>query len=240
MQAYIEYGIDFDNNRFGIGRSTEIECANNEIRTKANIKIENKKYYLRVWIGKKVFSYSANDGFKIKTKNRNNFKFVFGIAGDVSPSIHLVCGFIGFGKTTLSKKLETSIPAKRYTHDDYMFERYGRTPDNFQEQYNQVDAFIRKEAEISVQNKHHVILDYGFWSQTSRKTYYEWAKKLTDNVFFHVIDCDMDIARQRTFHRTQHNDKSLFIDEESFNDRLKYFQPYQETEKYPFVIKYKQ
>lgn len=239
MHAYIEYGIDFDNNRFGIGRSTEIECANNEIRTKAKIKIENKRYYLRIWIGKKVFSYSVNDGFKIKTKNRNNFKFVFGVAGDLLPSIHLICGFIGFGKTTLSKELEATIPAKRYTHDDYMFERYGRTPDNFQKQYNQVDVFIKKEAEISIQNKHHVILDYGFWSVKSRKAYYKWARKLTNNVFFHIIDSDIDVARQRVVFRTQNNDKSLFVDEEGFNDRLKYFQPYQETEKYPVVFKYK-
>ena len=67
MKAYVEYGIDFDNNRFGIGKSIEIENADGtEYRTKTNINLYNKKYYFRLWLGKKVFSYSVNDGFKIK------------------------------------------------------------------------------------------------------------------------------------------------------------------------------
>jgi len=34
--------------------------------------------------------------------------------------IHLICGFIGFGKTTLAKQLEKDLPAIRFTHDEFM------------------------------------------------------------------------------------------------------------------------
>lgn len=62
------------------------------------------------------------------------------------PTIHLMTGFIGFGKTTIAKELEQNIPAVRFTHDEIMFERYGRAPDNFSEKYKLVDEFIRAQA----------------------------------------------------------------------------------------------
>lgn len=238
MFAYIEYGIDFDNNKFGFGRSTEIEFADTEWRVQSNVKIKNKRYYIRFWIGKKVFSYSMNDGFKIKNKNRFNFKLVFGVQGNLLPSIHLFCGFMGVGKTTLAKELENKLPAKRYTPDDYMLEKYGRTPDDFQKHYIEVDAFIKSEASKEIEKGHHVILDYGFWNKQSRKEYYTWAKNLTDNVFFHVIDCDIELAKKRTLDRTLNDVNTLYIDESCFNDRLRFFETWQYDEKYPLVIKY--
>jgi len=83
-KIFVEYGLDFDNNKFGLGRSVEIEYADgSEERIK---QIPNnfisQRYYVRFWILKTVFSYSK-DGFKIKKKDRNNFKLVFGIAGTV-------------------------------------------------------------------------------------------------------------------------------------------------------------
>ncbi len=79
---FVEYGLDFDNNRFGLGKSVEIENKDGtEYRIKKSIKLRNKKYYFRFWIFKKVFIISRN-GFEIKQKNRNNLKIVFGIEGE--------------------------------------------------------------------------------------------------------------------------------------------------------------
>ena len=51
------------------------------------------------------------------------------------PAIYLMCGFLGFGKTTAAKKLEQELPAIRFTHDEIMLKKFGRTPDNFQVRY---------------------------------------------------------------------------------------------------------
>ena len=78
---YIEYGIDFDNNRFGFGRSVEIENDDGtELRTKEKIKLIQKSYYFRFWIGKFVLIISKT-GLKFIHKNRYNFKIIFGIKG---------------------------------------------------------------------------------------------------------------------------------------------------------------
>ena len=80
---YVEYGLDFDNNKFGFGRSVEVENPNGtEYRTKEKVKLKNKSYYFRLWIGKIVFVISRKNGFEIVHKKRHNFKAVFGIDGE--------------------------------------------------------------------------------------------------------------------------------------------------------------
>ena len=79
---YIEYGLDFDNNRFGLGRSVEVERDDDtEYRTKEKIKLSQKSYYFRLWLGKYVLVISRANGFELVHKNRYNLKIVFGIKG---------------------------------------------------------------------------------------------------------------------------------------------------------------
>lgn len=82
---YIEYGFDLDNNRFGFGRSVEVELANGtEYRTKKKVNLTNKRYYFRLWIGKYVLVISRVNGFELIRKKRYNFKVVFGVKGELS------------------------------------------------------------------------------------------------------------------------------------------------------------
>lgn len=151
-------------------------------------------------------------------------------------TIHLMCGFIGFGKTTIAKQLEKNIPAVRFNNDDIMLERYGRNPDDFATKYAAVDAYIRAEAAKCVAEGQDVIMDYGFWSHEKRKKYYEWAKTLTDNVVFHAVNCDLDTAKQRLLERTKTDETALFIDENAFDTLLKNYEPWSVVDKYPVVL----
>ncbi len=149
------------------------------------------------------------------------------------PDIYLMCGFLGFGKTTLAKKLESELPAVRFTHDEIMLQKYGRTPDNFERRYREVDNFIRREAAKAVKSGQNVILDYGFWSREKRTEYFQWAKKLTPNIRFCAVLCDMDIAKKRTLKRSRDNAEELFIDEDCFNKFLQQYEPISTDEGYP-------
>ena len=152
------------------------------------------------------------------------------------PTIHLMCGFIGFGKTTIAKQLADKLSAVRFSHDDIMLERYGRQPDNFQEKYKSVDDFIKAEAAQCIQRGQDVIMDYGFWSHDKRALYYNWAKTLTDNVVFHVLYCDMDLAKKRTLQRSGTDAKALMIDENAFDALSSQFEPWSDKDQYPVVL----
>jgi hypothetical protein len=83
-KVFVERGLDFDNNRYGFGRSTEVEYTDGtEIRTRDKIKI-NKIHarYFRIWIGKFVLVIDADKPrLDFKKKNRWNFKIVYGVSG---------------------------------------------------------------------------------------------------------------------------------------------------------------
>lgn len=150
--------------------------------------------------------------------------------------IHLLVGFMGVGKTTVARQLSRELSAKCFTHDDLMVERYGRNPNDFQTKYKIVDDFIRAETAKCIQNNQNVILDYGFWTHDKRKEYYDWAKTLTENVLFHVVLCDMDVAKQRELKRTLENPDAIFIDENIFDTLSKQFEPWSDKDIFPVVF----
>ncbi len=152
-----------------------------------------------------------------------------------SPTIYLMCGFLGFGKTTIAKRLEKELPALRLTHDEIMLKKYGRNPDDFEEKYKEVDKFIRNEAEKAIKQGKNVILDYGFWTREQRRVYYKWGKYLTPNVIFYALLCDMEIAKQRVLARTKNNSEELWIDENCFNKLLQCYEAISEEEGYPII-----
>lgn len=150
------------------------------------------------------------------------------------PSIHLIHGFIGFGKTTIAKKLEIELPAIRFTHDELMIQMYGRNPEDFsQERFSIVDNIIKEKTAEEIKKGNNVILDYGFWEKETRKKYYNWAKTLTNDVFFHAVQCDLSLAKKRALKRTQEHIEEFYIDENIFNNRLKRFVPMTEDEGFP-------
>lgn len=149
------------------------------------------------------------------------------------PAIYLICGFIGFGKTTYAKNLEKNLSAIRFTHDEIMWQRYGRNPDNFQKKNKEIDEFIRRETEKEIKRGKDVILDYGFWTKEKRAAYYSWAKTVTPNVYFHAVVCDIATARRRINERTRNNPNELIIDKNCFNEFLKQYEPLTKEEGYP-------
>lgn len=152
------------------------------------------------------------------------------------PTIHLMVGFMGFGKTTVAKRLEKEFSAVRFTHDDIMMQLYGRNPDNFQTKYVKVDDFIKNETIKHVQQGQDIILDYGFWTHQKRQEYYNWAKSLTDNVVFHVLQCDIKEAKRRVLERSQKDNNALIIDEHAFDVLCEQYEPWNSDDNYPAIF----
>lgn len=79
-------------------------------------------------------------------------------------AVHLIVGYMGFGKTFFARRLERELPAVRFTHDGFMHALYGRNlpEEEFRDAWQRVDALIWKLAEQTVKAGAHAILDYGF------------------------------------------------------------------------------
>lgn len=152
-------------------------------------------------------------------------------------TIHLMVGFIGFGKTTLAEKLAEELPAVCLTHDKYMVKLFGRSlPEaEFRTAYKKVDDMLWDLAAKIIKSNRDVIMDYGFWNKEKRREAYAKAKSLTENVIFHQINCDMTTAKQRVLKRSTENPQELNISENDFNTLSKQYQPLEADEKYDII-----
>ena len=153
-------------------------------------------------------------------------------------TIHLMTGFIGFGKTTIAKQLEEKIPAIRLTHDEFMVKLYGRGMpcDVFRSNYDRVDEMLWNMAEKIVKTGTDVIMDYGFWSHKDRAKAYERAKKLTEKVVFHSVCCSMDVAKRRVMMRSKDNSEELNITEEEFDALADKYEMWDYNDDYPVIL----
>ena len=152
-------------------------------------------------------------------------------------TIHLMHGFIGFGKSKISKELAHELPAVILNNDDFMAKLYGKNPSKevFRDYYNRIDGLIWELAESIIRAGTDVIIDYGFWTRQSRADAYARAKKITENVVFHNILCDMDTARQSVVERNKRHPDALFVDEATFDLFKPQFEPMSDDEGYPII-----
>lgn len=148
-------------------------------------------------------------------------------------TIHLICGFMGFGKTTYAKKLALRNQAVRLTPDEWINRLYGRRPDNFEEKMQAVDDLIWNMTSEFIHSGRSVILDYGFWTKEEREKATQKALSLTEHVLWHQMECSMAVAKTRVLSRSDEDSESLFIDEKCFNEKVKLYEPISKDE--PFL-----
>ena len=88
MPAFTEIGFDLDNNKYLFGISTEVENKDgSESRRPGFVKMKIKGFYLRAWVLKTIFGIGIPNAFTLRKKNRNNFKVVFGLHGQITGCI---------------------------------------------------------------------------------------------------------------------------------------------------------
>jgi len=142
--------------------------------------------------------------------------------------VYLIAGFIGSGKTTFSKKLESETEALRFTKDEWVIKVLGNNPktDNFAK----VDDFLTNLAtDVALKCADHgvdVIIDDGFWFKKQRDDVIKRINDIGANVKGYYLRCPRNILEQRTLKRSkQISDNSFEIDKEMF---AKYYLSFQE------------
>ena len=156
----------------------------------------------------------------------------------MKPTIHLLCGRIGSGKTTFAKELEREIAAIRLTHDEWIVRLYGPNPPeaNFGEYFVRVENLIWDTTARLVRTGNDVILDGGFWTRESRDAARDHAREAGAFAKFYRISCPRQIALERTLERSKDPPgDSLWIDRAAYEKLDALFEPMQDDEEFVLI-----
>ncbi len=152
-------------------------------------------------------------------------------------TIHIVHGYVAFGKTTLAKKLAKELPAVHLDADDWIVKLYGKDlPESeFDSKAGIVVGFLWEIAAKIIDAGADVIMDIGPWSKQMRRDAADVARQITDNVVFHTIILDPKIARERLIKRNAENQILDVTTLEFFDKNLPLYEPISDDE--GFVVK---
>lgn len=154
------------------------------------------------------------------------------------PLAHIIIGFIGSGKTTFARKLEKETGAIRFTKDEWMVRLFGNTPpkDKFEEYDNKMASLATDMALKCLKAGISVIIDEGFWVKEQRDEIREKVKNVGAIPKLYYLEVPFEIMKARTLKRSENPPVDSFnIDEESFNQYWKYFQPPDKDEEYTLI-----
>ena len=121
-----------------------------------------------------------------------------------SSTVYLICGFLGAGKTTYSKKLAQNTEALHLNPDDVCMQKY--KPQEYENNWEAcfaktLDFLWQKVASYITQNQD-VIFDMGFWSKSSRQNAIAKIKQMGGEPIIHYIYAPDFILKQRLMTRS--------------------------------------
>ncbi|AIE84576.1 AAA family ATPase [Fimbriimonas ginsengisoli] len=119
------------------------------------------------------------------------------------PTLYLMCGLPGSGKTTLAKRLEQDAPALRLTPDEWMIPLYGEgigEPDTivrWNDAHDRVERIQWQIAERALQLGMNVVLDFGVWSREEREDFRTRAAGVGARSELILLDEPLDVLKTR-------------------------------------------
>lgn len=151
------------------------------------------------------------------------------------PTIYLICGFIGAGKTTFAKKLEEKTGAVRITKDEWSIRLIGNDPtiDGYKEWDHKICGLSRDVAFQLAEKGIDVIIDEGFWAKEQRDELRRKIDAIGAKAVMYYIDIPIETIRERVVGRNNKLTKDSFkINRKMLDNYLMYWQPPTEDEDY--------
>lgn len=154
------------------------------------------------------------------------------------PTIYLICGFIGAGKSTFSKKLEVKTGAVRITKDEWSIRLIGNNPtiDGYSEWDSKITGLSRDVAFYLAEKGSDIILDEGFWERKTRDEMRERAESIGAKLVMYYLATPIEQIRERVLKRNSNLIKDSFaISREMLDRYLKHWEPPMEDEEFILV-----
>ena len=157
---------------------------------------------------------------------------------NAKPVVYVICGFIGAGKTTFARKLETKTGAVRITKDEWLIRLIGNDPtiDGFDEYNRRICELSRDVAFQLVEKGVDVILDEGFWAKDERAELGRRIEASGARKVMYYLDTPIETIRERVVGRNNNLTKDSFnISREMLDKYLEYWQPLGDDEDYVLI-----
>jgi predicted kinase len=154
---------------------------------------------------------------------------------NAKPTVYLLCGFIGAGKTTFARKLEKRTGAVRITKDEWLIRLIGHDPtiDGYADYDRKICDLSRDVAFQLVEKGIDVIIDEGFWAKAERIALRRRIEGMGATEVLYYLDTPIETIRERVARRnTNLTEDSFRITSEMLDNYLTYWQPPTEDEGY--------
>jgi len=129
------------------------------------------------------------------------------------PTLFLMVGLPGAGKTTYAKEIETKHTALRLTPDEWIVALYGNDLDRIRRNAvrDPVEALQWSVAKRALSLGCNVVLDWGFWSDVERRTFRREAEGLGARVEVVFLDAGIEELWCRISRRDESTTGTLHI-----------------------------
>ena len=129
------------------------------------------------------------------------------------PTLHLLHGLPGSGKTTFAERLAQEIPAVRFSPDEWMVALHGIDPPaaSFRAELAKVLDLVWVHAGRVLAAGGDVVFDGGFWRRAERDSARARAAALGAACRLYAFDCPVAVARARTLARTRALPPNTFV-----------------------------
>lgn len=144
------------------------------------------------------------------------------------PTLHIIHGYIGAGKTTFAKKLEHELNCIRFSSDEWICDIYGDNPpkEYFVDYKNRIMKKIWWLTEEILINGQDVIMDCGFWKLSSRDRARELAEYCNAGHKLYYVKCNEKTMKARALYRSEQMPSGeLYVNESTYEDLKAIFEP---------------